>query len=162
MTWALGVTLGVAVLAAAASIVGAVLSFRSARTAQESGEEMARAALSVAGVDARIERLRTDWGSFMSGMGEARTLHKAPPLMAALGVLQANPDCSETLSSNAAKVSQAMVVALATGGPVNMSIDEPLGVCRGEVRSITARLEAVREGTVSKPLAGRKSRDATG
>ncbi len=156
MTWALSVTLGVAVIAAAASIVGAFLSFRSARRAQESAEGIARTTHQVAGIDARIERLRSEWATFMSGMGEARSLHKAGALMGALGVLQANPDCTELLSSNAEKVGQAMVFSLATGGPVTMPIDEPLGVCREEVKAIAARLQSLREDSVSKSLADRQ------
>jgi hypothetical protein len=156
MTWALVVSLVVAVLAAAASIVAAVLAFRSARRAQESAEGIARTAHQVAGIDARIERFRSEWATFMSGMGEARTLRKAGALMGALGVLQANPDCTELLSSSAEKVSQAMVLTLATSRPVTMPIDEPLGVCREEVRAIAARLQSLRDDSVSKSLADRR------
>lgn len=141
----------VAVIAAVASIIGAGVSFVSARSALHHASRVEKARHRIAALDAQIERFREDHLRVMSQMPPSDVL-AVGRVLSALDLLRTNPMASPRLADAAEKLGNSIAHWM-PGRPVP-AIDPEMDTLRLEVREALNDAEARREALLAELEAG--------
>jgi hypothetical protein len=155
----------IAVAAAAASILAAVLSYRSSKEATVGARRIASLNHQVAALDAEASQFRDDFRNFHAAVGGVQSLSDVGTLLAAGEVLQSNPRSSELLIETVDAIRGAVQVLITgattthrvTGGRAGVLPEEKFLTLRREFRGGLAAIAEERARVVAERAVGRRA-----
>lgn len=143
------VTLTVGILAAVASMVGAVVAWMNAGKADKSARVIAGTGHELAEIDRRIAAFETAWIRFMTDIGTLATTKNPGAILASAVLLSSNPDCPPQLAQEISGMAADFSQALTGRGARKEGIDAQIVACTAGARAAIEALRAERREALS-------------